>query len=121
MSDFWTEECGTEVTVSFDDRTMAKTFFTATGQRMFTFMIVGSTTLSSADGSVTFTYAQPFRDTLDGTVSILGMPQKTWVNGHELVILDAGRLVLDEDGIAFVAGPHEQFENGVDVCALLGA
>jgi hypothetical protein len=121
VSDFWTEECGTEVTVSFDDRTMAKTFFTATGQRMFTFMIVGSTTLSSADGSVTFTYAQPFRDTLDGTVSILGMPQKTWVNGHELVILDAGRLVLDEDGIAFVAGPHEQFETGVDVCALLGA
>jgi len=121
VSDFWTEECGTEVTVSFDDRGMSKTFFTATGQRMFTFMIVGSTTLSTADASVTFTYAQPFRDTFDGRVTILGMPQKTWVNGHELVILDAGRLVLDENGIAFVAGPHEQFETGVDVCGLLGA
>ena len=121
VSEFWSGECGTEVTVSFDDRGMSKTFFTSTGMRMFTFMVVGTTTLSTADASITFTYAQPFRDTMDGTVYILGMPQKVWINGHELLILDAGRLVLDENGVVFVAGPHEQFDTGVDICALLGA
>jgi hypothetical protein len=120
VSEFWSDECGTEVTVSFDDRGMSKTFFTTSGMRMFTFMIVGKTTLSTDDSSITFTYAQPFRDYLDGTVAILGVPQKVWVDG-QLLVLDAGRLVLDEDGVVFVAGPHTQFETGVDVCALLGA
>ena len=120
VSEFWSEECGVEVTTSFDDRGMSKTFFTSTGVRMFTFMIVGSTTLSTADASITFTYAQPFRDTMDGNVTILGIPQKVKVDGKFLIV-DAGRLVLGPDGVVFVAGPHTQFETGVDVCALLGA
>jgi hypothetical protein len=113
------QECGFEVTVSFDDRGFSKTFLTTSGVRMFTFFVVGSTTFSSADGSrVTLSYAQPFRDTLDGTVQILGLPAKVMVDG-KLVELDAGRLVLGPDGIVFEAGPHTIFNEGVDVCALL--
>lgn len=117
---FLSDECGTEVTVSFDDRGMSKTFFTTSGVRMFTFMIVGSTTFSTADASLTLTYAQPFVDTMDGNVSFLGLPQKVWLNG-QLLVLDAGRLVLGPDGIEFVAGPHTLFDTGVDICALLNA
>jgi hypothetical protein len=114
------EECGFEVTVSFDDRGIAKTFVTATGARMFTFMIVGSTTFSTADSSLTVTYAQPFRDPRDGTVTILGLPVKVILDG-QLVTLDAGRLVLGPDGVDFVAGPHPIFDSGVDICGLLAA
>jgi hypothetical protein len=114
------DECGTEVTVSFDDRGIAKTFVTTSGVRMFTFMIVGSTTFSTADASLTVSYAQPFRDTLDGNVTILGLPVKVVLNG-ELVVLDAGRLVLGPDGIVFEAGPHPVFDSGVDICGLLTA
>jgi hypothetical protein len=113
-------DCGTEVTVSFDDRGMAKTFVTTSGVRMFTFMIVGSTTFSTADASLTVSYAQPFIDTLDGNVTILGLPVKVVLNG-ELVTLDAGRLVLGPDGVVFEAGPHPVFDSGVDICALLTA
>jgi hypothetical protein len=114
------EECGTEVTVSFDDRGISKTFFTTSGIRMFTFMIVGSTTFSTADASLTLSYAQPFRDTLDGNVTILGLPVKVVLNG-DLVTLDAGRLVLGPDGVVFEAGPHSVFDSGVDICAELTA
>jgi hypothetical protein len=115
------DECGTEVTVSYDDRVMTKTFVTTSGIRMFTFMIVGSTTFSTADATLTVTYAQPFRDTLDGNVTILGLPVKVILNGH-LVTLDAGRLVLGPDGsIVFEAGPHPVFDSGVDICGLLTA
>jgi hypothetical protein len=114
------EECGFEVTVSFDDRGMSKTFVTTSGVRMFTFMIVGSTTFSTADASLTLSYAQPFRDTLDGNVTILGLPVKVVLDG-ELVTLDAGRLVLGPDGVVFEAGPHSVFDSGVDICALLTA
>jgi hypothetical protein len=114
------DECGTEVTVSFDDRGIAKTFVTTSGIRMFTFFVVGSTTFSTADSSVTLSYAQPFRDTLDGNVTILGLPVKVVVNG-ELVLLDAGRLVLGPDGIVFEAGPHPVYDAGFDLCGLLTA
>jgi len=115
------DECGTEVTVSFDDRGTAKTFVTTSGVRMFTFMIVGSTTFSTADATLTLSYAQPFRDTFDGNVTILGLPVKVILNGH-LVTLDAGRLVLGPDGsIVFEAGPHPVFDTGVDICGLLTA
>jgi hypothetical protein len=120
VDDFLTQECGVEVTVTFNDRGMSKTFFTSSGIRMFTFMIVGTTTFSTDDASITFTYAQYNRDPLDGTFTILGMPQKVWVGG-KLLILDAGNLVLGPDGIEFVAGPHTQFDTGVDICGLLGA
>jgi hypothetical protein len=103
------------------DRGMAKTFVTASGFKMFFFQIVGSTTFSTADGSsVTFSYAQPFRDTLDGNIEILGLPVKVTVDGR-LVELDAGRLVLGPDGIVFEAGSHLLFDEGVDICALLAA
>jgi len=114
------DECGTDVTVSFDDRGMSKTFFTTSGIRMFTFMIVGSTTFSTADASLTVSYAQPFRDTLDGNVTILGLPVKVVLDG-QLVTLDAGRLVLGPDGVVFEAGPHPVFDSGVDICAALRA
>ena len=113
------EECGTEVTVSFDDRGMSKTFYSANGQRMFTFFIVGSTTFSTADSSLTFSYAQSYRDNLVGTNTIVGLPQKIVVNG-QIYSLDVGRLVFDYDGnILFDAGSHEFFNEGVDICALL--
>jgi hypothetical protein len=115
------DQCGTEVTVSFDDRGMSKTFFTTSGIRMFTFMIVGSTTFSTADASLTLSYAQPFLDTFDGNVTILGLPVKVVLDG-KVAILDAGRLVLGPDGsIVFEAGPHTIFETGVDICAELTA
>jgi hypothetical protein len=49
------------------------------------------------------------------------MPQTTRVGG-KIVAIDAGRLVLDANGdIAFEAGHHDQFVDGVDVCGLLDA
>jgi hypothetical protein len=113
-------ECGTEVTVSFDDRGMSKTFLTASGQRMFTFFIVGSTTFSDADSSVTLSYAQPFRDNLIGKNTILGLALKVVVDG-KVSSLDVGRLVFDYDGnILFDAGSHAFFNENVDICGLLG-
>ena len=101
------DECGTEVTVSFDDRGMSKTFFTASSQRMFTFFIVGSTTFSDADSSVTLSYAQTYRDNLTGKQTIVGLAQKIVVDG-KVYSLDVGRIVFDYDGnILFEAGTHE--------------
>jgi hypothetical protein len=119
VDEFWSEECGTEVTVSFDDRGMAKTFYSTSGQRMFTFFLVGSTTFSDADSSVTFSYAQGYRDNLVGKQTIVGLPQKVVVDG-QIYSLDVGRLVFDYEGnILFDAGSHEFFNQGVDICALL--
>lgn len=117
-----TEECGFEVTTSFDDRGFDKTFITADGVRMFTFFVKGSTTFTSADGStVKFVYAQPFRDTLDGTFTFLGLPLKLVVDGR-VVSLDVGRLIVDEDGnVLFDAGSHHFFNQAVDICGLLAA
>ncbi|MEP6639621.1 MAG: hypothetical protein ABJC39_09765, partial [Chloroflexota bacterium] len=113
------EECGTEVTVSFDDRGMSKTFVTASSQRMFTFFIVGSTTFSDADSSVTLSYAQSFRDNLTGTNTIVGLPLKIVVNGR-VYSLDVGRLVFDYNGnILFEAGSHSFFNQNIDICGLL--
>jgi hypothetical protein len=120
VDEFLSEECGTEVTISFDDRVTEKTFLTAAGERMFTFFIVGSTTFSTADGSkVTLSYAQPFRDNFDGTFEFLGLPLKVVVDG-EVRSLDVGRLVVDEEGnILFDAGSHLFFGVSVDICGLL--
>jgi hypothetical protein len=114
--------CGFEVTVSFDNRGTSKTFFSTSGTRMFTFFIVGSTTFSTEDGrKLTFSYAQPFQDRLDGNVAILGLPIKVRLDG-KLVTLDAGRLVIGPDGsIVFEAGKHPTFDEGVDVCGLLAS
>jgi hypothetical protein len=119
VDEFWSDECGTEVTISFDDRGASKTFFTAAGQRMFTFFIVGSTTFSDEDSSVTLSYAQTFRDNLTGQNTIVGLPQKVTVNGT-VVSLDVGRIVFDYDGnILFDAGTHDFFNQVVDICGLL--
>ena len=120
VDEFSSEECGTEVTVSFDDRVIEKTFFSADGVRMFTLLIVGSTTFSTADGSeVTLDYAQQIRDTLDGTVTFLGLTLKVIVDG-EVVSLDVGRLVVDEEGnVVFEAGSHQGGCEAVDICGLL--
>jgi hypothetical protein len=119
VDDFWTTECGTEVTISFDDRGMSKTFVTASSQRMFTFFIRGSTTFSDADSSVTISYAQSYRDNLNGRQTIVGLPQKIVVDG-KVVSLDVGRIVFDYDGnILFEAGRHDFFNQIVDICGLL--
>jgi hypothetical protein len=119
VDEFLSDECGTEVTVSFDDRGMAKTFFSSSGQRMFTFFIVGSTTFSTADSSLTLSYAQQFRDNLTGTNTIVGLPLKVVVNG-QVYSLDVGRLVFDYDGnVLFDAGSHQFFNENLDICALL--
>ena len=120
VDEFWTDECGTEVTVSFDDRGMSKTFVTTSGQRMFTFFIVGSTTYTDADSSVTVSYAQTYRDDLHGKQTIVGLPLKIVVDG-KVYSLDVGRLVFDYDGnVLFDAGSHEFFNRDVPICALLG-
>ena len=122
VDDQLSSDCGFQVTVSFDDRGVSKTFFTASGVRMFTFFVVGSTTFSTVGGrALTFSYAQPFRDQLDGNVTILGLPIKVTLDGR-LVTLDAGRLVIGPDGsVVFEAGPHPTFEEGVDICGLLAS
>jgi hypothetical protein len=119
VDEFLSEECGFEVTVSFDDRGMSKTFFDASGARRFTFFIVGSTTFSAGDSELTFSYAQPFQDDLEGQVTFLGIPVKVVLNG-QIVSLDVGRLVVTYDGqIVFDAGSHETFGENTDICALL--
>ena len=119
VDEFWTDECGTEVTVSFDDRVTVKNFLSSSGQRMFTFFIVGSTTFSDADSSVTLSYAQSYRDNLVGKQTIVGLPLKIVVNG-EIYSLDVGRLAFDYDGnVLFDAGSHEFFNQPVDICGLL--
>jgi hypothetical protein len=121
VDEFLTDECGTDVTVSFDDRGMSKTFVTLSGQRMFTFFLVGSTTFRDADSSVTLSYAQTFRDNQTGANTIVGLPQKVVVDGN-VYSLDVGRLVFDYEGnITFDAGSHESFNVGVDICALLAS
>jgi len=119
VDDFWSAACGTEVTTSFDDRGMSRTFFTASSQRMFTFFIVGSTTFSDADSSVTLSYAQTYRDNLAGKQTIVGLPQKIVVDGR-VYSLDVGRLVFDYDGnILFEAGSHSFFNESAPICELL--
>jgi hypothetical protein len=119
VDEFLSEVCGFEVTVSYDDRGIAKTFFDAAGVRRFTFFVVGSTTFSTADSSVTFSYAQPFQDDLIGQITFLGIPVKVVVDG-EIVSLDDGRLVVTYDGeIVFDAGSHTTFGEGTDICGLL--
>ena len=119
VDEFWTEECGFEVTVSFDDRGIAKTFVDTSGVRRFSFFIVGSTTFSGAGSSLTFTYAQPFQDDLQGQVTFLGIPAKVVLDGR-IVSLDVGRLVVTYDGqIVFDAGSHPTFGEGTDICGLL--
>ena len=118
---FLTEECGDgDVTVSFNDRGTAKTFFTATGPRAFTFQISGSTTYRMDGGPIVkVSYHQTFHDYFDGTVSEIGLPIKVVVDG-ELLLLDAGKLVFGPDGeLTFEAGPHPIFHEGFDLCALL--
>lgn len=119
IDEFWSAQCGTEVTTSFDDRGMSKTFVTASSQRMFTFFIVGSTTFSDADSSVTLSYAQTYRDNLTGKQTIVGLPQKIVVDG-KVYSLDVGRLVFDYDGnILFEAGSHSFFNVSAPICELL--
>ena len=118
---FLTEECGDgDVTVSFNDRGTAKTFFTATGPRAFTFQISGSTTYQMDGGPIVkISYHETFHDYFDGTASEIGLPIKVVVDG-ELLLLDAGKLVFGPDGeLTFEAGPHPIFHEGFDLCALL--
>jgi hypothetical protein len=115
-----TEECGGDVTVTFDDHGTAKTFFDANGPRAFTFQISGWTTFQMGDGPVVkVSYHQTFRDYFDGTFSQVGIPVKVTVDGT-LLYLDAGRVVFGPDGgVIFEAGPHPVLHEGFDLCALL--
>jgi hypothetical protein len=118
---FLTEECGDgDVTVSFNDRGTAKTFFTATEPRAFTFQISGTTTFQMDGGPIVkVTYHETFHDYFDGTASEVGVPIKVAVDGN-LLVLDAGKLIFGPDGeLTFEAGPHPIFHEGFDLCALL--
>jgi hypothetical protein len=115
------DACGFDVTVSFDDRGADKTFFSSTGVHMTTGFINGQTTFTGNGHVVKFTYANGFRDRLDGLFTIVGLPLKVWLDG-KLLSVDSGQLVLDQDGNPVVdRGHHPVFYEGVDICGLLGA
>jgi hypothetical protein len=110
-------ECGFDVTVSYDDRGVDRTFFTTTGARTSGF-IHGSTTFSTDTGnSLTFSYAQQYQFSLERGYTAVGLSVKVLVNG-EIVALDVGRITFAFDGsVSFEAGRHT-FE-GIDICATL--
>jgi hypothetical protein len=119
VDEFLTEECGAEVTVSFDDRGTIKTFYSASGPRAFTFHISGRTTFHMEGGPlVKVSYHETFFDYFDGTVAEIGIPVSVSINGKPFLI-DAGRVVFGPDGILFEAGPHPILHEGFDLCALL--
>jgi hypothetical protein len=120
VDEFLTEECGAEVTVSFDDRVTIKTFFSATEPRAFTFHITGRTTFQMEGGPlVKVTYHQTFFDYFDGTVAQIGIPVRVSIDGKPFLI-DAGKVVFGPDGsVVFEAGPHPILHEGFDLCALL--
>ena len=115
------DACGFDVTVSFDDRGADKTFFSSSGVHMVTGFINGETTFTAGGHTVKFTYADGFRDRLDGLFTIVGLPLKVWLDG-KLLSVDSGQLVLDQNGNPVVdRGHHPVFYEGVDICALLAA
>jgi hypothetical protein len=119
VDEFLTEECGAEVTISFDDRVTIKTFFSATGPRAFTFHITGWTTYQMEGGPlVKVTYHETFFDYFDGTAAEIGIPVRVSIDGKPFLI-DAGRLVFGPEDILFEAGPHPILHEGFDLCALL--
>jgi hypothetical protein len=119
VDEFLSEECGGEVTTTFDDRVIVKTFFSATAPRAFTFHISGSTTYQMDGGPVIkVSYHQTFFDYFDGTVANIGIPVKVSIDGRTFLI-DAGKVVFGPDGIDFEAGPHPILHDGFDLCALL--
>jgi len=105
---------------SFDDQGSSKTFFDATGPRVFTFHISGRTTYRIGDGPiVTLSYHQTFWDYLNGNVANIGVPVKVRIDGR-LFSIDAGKVVFGPDGsILFEAGPHPELHDGHDLCDLL--
>jgi hypothetical protein len=114
------DECGFQVTVSFDDRGVNKTFFSDSGVRMTTGFVNGETTFSTESGrTLMFTYASEFRDLKNGYYVQVGVPIKVWLDG-KLVSVDSGRLVFDQDGnLVLEAGHHPVYFDGVDICGLL--
>jgi hypothetical protein len=116
------EECGFQVTVSYSDKIIVKTFFSGTEPRAFLFKISGWTTFTAADGTtVLVRYAQVVQDPFDGTLTFIGLPIRASVDGHTIVI-DAGRLVIGPDGeVIFEGGRHPTFFEGWDICGALSA
>ncbi len=116
------QECGFDVTTSFHDKVIVKTFFSASAARAFVVKVTGWTRFTAANGTtLLLRYAQTFRDSLDGSVSFVGLDIRASIDGHAIVF-DAGKIVIGPDGeVTFEGGPHPTFYNGFDICAALSA
>jgi hypothetical protein len=72
----------------------------------------------TVDDRASFTaYTSPLQDDV---VTVAGSRFNVRVSGDGVVVLDAGRIVFDEDGVSFAAGRHDILESGYEtVCAAL--
>ena len=122
VDDELSSECGFQVTVSFDDRGVNKTFFSSSGVRMTTGFVNGTTTFSTEGGRVlSLTYAATFRDLHFTEFIQVGVPVKVRLDG-QLVSVDSGRLVFDEEFNLVVENGHHPVQvDGLDICGLLAS
>jgi hypothetical protein len=114
--------CSEPITISWKDNASFKTFYDRSGPRAATVFYSGWTSFARDGGStLTLRYAQTFRETFDGTATIVGLAQDVWLDGKR-VVKDVGRLVFDlETGsVIFEAGDHPQWYEGLDICEELG-
>jgi hypothetical protein len=80
--------------------------------------INGAGTLTNQDTGKTAFFSFHYMDALhevNGTLMFIGLPMKVRLPGKGVVVLDAGRLVLDleTDEVIFEAGPHPFFYEGI--------
>ena len=122
VDDGLSSECGFQVTVSFDDRGVSKTFFSSSGLRMTTGFVNGMTTFSTEGGRVlSLTYANTFRDLGRTEFVQVGVPIKVRLDG-KLISVDSGRLVFDQNfDLVVEQGHHPVFFEGIDICSLLAS
>jgi hypothetical protein len=107
--------------VSFSDRVTVKTFFSASEPREFVVHDIGWITFSGGGVTLRDTFAQTFRDTLDGSAQLVGLANRLTLDGGGTFLFDAGKVVFGPDGdVTFEAGPHPTFDEGFDICAALG-
>lgn len=111
------EACGFKVTVSFvGDGTV--TFFSDGTAKVH----INETFSVSAKGK-TFSDTDAFNVFVsDTSEALVGLVMHLTVPGGGIVLLDAGKVVFDETGVAFVAGPHQVLEGDfAKLCAALAA
>jgi hypothetical protein len=122
VDDGLSADCGFQVTVSFDDSGVNKTFFSSSGARMATGFVNGMTTFTTEGGRVlSLTYASTFRNLQFTEFIQVGVTVKVRLDG-KLISVDAGRLVFDEHfNLAVEHGQHPVFFDGLDICGLLAS